>query len=53
MAWLAFFGFVNVYILRVNLSVALVAMVADNGTDQRGGNECPVAIGNTSTMQVC
>ena len=43
MAFLAFLGFVNVYALRVNLSVALVAMVKSNGSDVpvNGSDECP------------
>lgn len=43
LAVLAFFGFLVLYALRVNLSVALVAMVDPNTTlsDNRTSKECP------------
>ncbi|CAL1268935.1 unnamed protein product, partial [Larinioides sclopetarius] len=47
-AFLGFFGLVNVYALRVNLSVAMVAMV--NNTEEKAnvfnssGDECPYII---------
>ncbi|XP_035828102.1 sialin [Aplysia californica] len=54
LALMAFFGFVNVYALRVNLSVALVAMVNNTGTDKAGHNdtrdgECPAPGGANAT----
>ena len=41
MALLAFFGFLNVYALRVNLSVAIVQMDADTATP-RSNNSAKV-----------
>ena len=48
MAGLAFLGFVNVYALRVNLSVALVDMVnsSANSNPTNMSDECP---GDNST----
>ncbi|XP_063407956.1 sialin-like isoform X3 [Mytilus trossulus] len=39
LAFMAFLGFVNVYCLRVNLSVGLVAMVNDTGTTKNTSDE--------------
>ena len=40
---LAFLGFANIYAMRVNLSVAIVAMVnSPNGDNSTTGSECPV-----------
>ena len=47
---MAFLGFVNVYALRVNLSVALVAMVnssATHGENKTVDSDCP---GENSTV---
>ena len=46
LAFVAFLGFINVYCLRVNLSVALVAMVnqsiaTGNATESNISDECP------------
>ncbi|XP_067934784.1 sialin-like [Watersipora subatra] len=49
LAWLAFFGFLNVYMLRVNLSVALVAMVDTQEEDNYTSLECPVVGNDTSS----
>nr|XP_006819872.1 PREDICTED: sialin-like isoform X2 [Saccoglossus kowalevskii] len=43
LALLGFLGFLNVYCLRVNLSVALVAMVNNTATHPHISNECPVS----------
>ena len=54
LAWLAFFGFLNVYMLRVNLSVALVAMVDTKANDNHnhGVIECQ-PVDNTTSPTVC
>lgn len=51
LAWLAFFGFTIVYMLRVNLSVALIAMVKNQAEpDSSASTECPVThVANSST----
>ncbi|KAK3788190.1 hypothetical protein RRG08_020896 [Elysia crispata] len=41
LAFLAFLGFFNVYCLRVNLSVALVAMVNSTDDETNSTTECP------------
>ena len=41
---MSFFGFVNVYALRVNLSVALVAMVSNTTVKFENGTEFIVSI---------
>lgn len=51
---LAFLGFINIYAMRVNLSVAIVAMVKSkpsggNGTNFEVNNTCPVPIKPNST----
>ena len=53
LAWLAFFGFLNVYMLRVNLSVALVAMVDTKANDNHnhGVIECQ-PVDNTTSPKV-
>ena len=43
-AIMSFFGFVNVYMLRVNLSVALVAMVSNTTGRLENGTEIIVSI---------
>ncbi len=55
-ALLGFLGFVNVYAMRVNLSVAIVVMVNNtnnnnqgNGTSYNSNNTCPVPYGPNST----
>ncbi|CAD5119812.1 DgyrCDS8396 [Dimorphilus gyrociliatus] len=49
MALFSFLGFVNVYAMRVNLSVALVAMVnASYSKDNDTSNECPNPNANTT-----
>ena len=51
---MSFLGFFNVYALRVNLSVALVAMV--NQTEESNSSvsdECPAGNTNSTTVQVC
>lgn len=54
---MAFLGFVNVYCLRVNLSVGLVAMVNDTGTTKNTSDEeaCagPDSGQNTTVKVVC
>lgn len=47
LAVIAFFGFVNVYALRVNLSVAIVSMTNLTENQQSNNSECPV--GNTTS----
>lgn len=50
LTFLAFLGFFNVYCLRANLSVALVAMV--NSTSEENSTvveECPESSGSNST----
>ncbi|XP_012943338.1 sialin [Aplysia californica] len=47
---MAFLGFVNVYCLRVNLSVALVAMVnSTSDSNTTNSNECPDPDGGNSS----
>ncbi|XP_077990261.1 sialin-like [Glandiceps talaboti] len=43
LALMGFLGFVNVYCLRVNLSVAMVAMVNSTGNDKNQSSECPMS----------
>ena len=51
LALLAFIGFAIVYMLRVNLSVALVSMVTGNTTHTSSGDECPASDhGNSSKV---
>ena len=53
-SFMSFLGFFNVYALRVNLSVALVAMV--NQTEESNSSvsdECPASNTNSTTVQVC
>ena len=53
MSFMSFLGFFNVYALRVNLSVALVAMV--NQTVEKNSSvsdECPAGDNTTTTVQV-
>ena len=47
-AILAFFGFVNVYMLRVNLSIAVVAMTSNKTRMLRNGTEV-----NVSFIRLC
>ena len=59
---MAFFGFLNIYCLRVNLSVALVAMVnhsasshvhvVANGSAQEATDSCGNPIERKATAQV-
>ncbi|GFR93810.1 vesicular glutamate transporter [Elysia marginata] len=52
LAFLAFLGFFNVYCLRVNLSVAVVAMVNSNDDNTSSSTECPDPnINKTSTSK--
>ena len=52
MVFLSFLGFVNVYALRVNLSVAMVAMVNSSyEADTNGSTECPADINPNATRQ--
>ena len=57
MTFMAFLGFFNVYALRVNLSVALVAMVNQtvNDTGNVTSDECPGdgSANSTHHSQVC
>lgn len=39
---MAFLGFTMVYMLRVNLSVALIAMVLNKKSGESTNDECPV-----------
>ncbi len=55
-ALMGFLGFVNVYAMRVNLSVAIVVMVNNtnndnqgNGTSYNSNSTCPVPSGPNST----
>lgn len=50
LAILSFFGFANVYMLRVNLSVAIVSMVSGNTTHTSSGDECPATDSGNSTL---
>ncbi|XP_050392280.1 sialin isoform X1 [Patella vulgata] len=51
LAFMAFLGFVNVYCLRVNLSVAIVKMVntTDSADNDTVTNECPGDVDNSTT----
>ena len=50
LAVMAFLGFFNVYCLRVNLSVALVAMVNSTSSENSStSDECPNDSGNSTT----
>ncbi|GFO01841.1 vesicular glutamate transporter 2 [Plakobranchus ocellatus] len=49
LAFMAFMGFFNVYCLRVNLSVALVAMVNSTEKNDSAASECPDPNGNTTS----
>ena len=50
---MSFLGFFNVYALRVNLSVALVAMVNQTeGSNSSVSDECPASDTNSTTVQV-
>lgn len=57
LAIMSFLGFMNLYAMRVNLSVALVAMVTHNTTDVKdtnGSSECPendVSANNTDDIK--
>ncbi len=46
LALLSFFGFLNVYALRVNLSVALVAMVSNKTMTDVAGNQKVIVSGS-------
>jgi len=54
LAFVAFLGFVNVYCLRVNLSVALVAMVNQTSEAAKNvsSNDCPVEVHNITVERV-
>ena len=41
LVFMAFLGFVNVYALRVNLSVAIVSMVKSSHKNTTSIDECP------------
>ena len=50
---MAFLGFFNVYCLRVNLSVAMVAMVNSSNEVKNDSNECPSSdTGNSTSHKV-
>ena len=52
-AFMAFLGFFNVYCLRVNLSVAMVAMVNSSDVAKNDSNECPSDnTGNSTSTKV-
>ena len=53
LAILSFLGFVNVYALRVNLSVALVSMVdqSSKGVNSTSTDECADLMNNGTTPQ--
>nr|XP_039255122.1 sialin-like [Styela clava] len=50
LAYMAFFGFFNVYALRVNLSVAIVSM-ANTSDTHNASNECPVSHTNSTPKE--
>jgi hypothetical protein len=56
MAFMGFLGFANVYAMRVNLSVAIVAMVNNTAipkvNDSESNDECAVEFTNRTTVQV-
>lgn len=57
-ALMGFLGFVNVYAMRVNLSVAIVVMVNNTAIDHHNNGSsvdnstCPVPLGPNSTQPV-
>ena len=56
LAILSFFGFLNVYALRVNLSVALVAMVSNRTVTDSSGNiirTVRIFMMNSITLSLC
>lgn len=53
MVLMAHFGFFVVYALRVNLSVALVAMVNSTYSNVHIDPECPSNGNNTQSENVC
>lgn len=52
---MGFLGFANVYAMRVNLSVAIVAMIKNGSTNNdnhTGSSDCPVSYTNSTTPAV-